>query len=400
MLYFAAAMRCEAAPLIAALQMKRKDTAGRFQVYTAENACLTVTGIGAVSAAAAVSHLLSMVPPHTAGDVFCNIGVCGDPSQKRTIGSCYLCNAVSEQSSGRRFYPDLLFRHPFGEAAVETVPEISISAGQAEACFSGEGFAAEPAADGHTPFAGEGTSADGRTPFAGEGTSADGRAPFAGEGTSADGHTSEGERISAGKRLQREAALQPPLRDMEAAGAFQAASLFLAPHQIVIAKVVSDGCDEQQLRRITPASVAAQITAAAQPLLKWLCSYSAALSNERSAESSGFAPEDTLALQRLCASLRLSVTQCAQLRQLLQYYRSLHGPGSITLLTDRFLRGAAENSRTEKGFAEAAAALLPDSAAASASGLPFVCRTKKEGKAYFAQLRHCIAPTVFPPYLC
>ncbi len=262
--------------------------------------------------------------------------------------------------------------------------------------FAGEGTSA----DGRTPFAGEGTSADGRTPFAGEGTSADGRAPFAGEGTSADGHTSEGERISAGKRLQREAALQPPLRDMEAAGAFQAASLFLAPHQIVIAKVVSDGCDEQQLRRITPASVAAQITAAAQPLLKWLCSYSAALSNERSAESSGFAPEDTLALQRLCASLRLSVTQCAQLRQLLQYYRSLHARGSITLLTDRFLRGAAENSRTEKGFAEAAAALLPDSAAASASGLPFVCRTKKEGKAYFAQLRHCIAPTVFPPYLC
>ena len=283
---------------------------------------------------------------------------------------------------------------------METVPEISISAGQAEACFSGGGFAAEPAADGRTPFAGEGTSADGRTPFAGEGTSADRRTPSAGEGTSADGHTSEGERISAGKRLPREAALQPPLRDMEAAGAFQAASLFLAPHQIVIAKVVSDGCDEQQLRRITPASVAAQITAAAQPLLKWLCSYSAALSNERSAESSGFAPEDTLALQRLCASLRLSVTQCAQLRQLLQYYRSLHGPGSITLLTDRFLRGAAENSRAEKGFAEAAAALLPDSAAASASGLPFVCRTKKEGKAYFAQLRHCIAPTVFPPYLC
>lgn len=120
MIYFVCALYCEAQPFIELLNLKKQPFGGRFQLFKGDQALCLVTGTGAMNAAIATSGLLARLEP-TSEDLIVNAGVCAGRRETDPIGRLFLCSRIKDQVSGRCFYPDMLFAHPFYEDGLETV---------------------------------------------------------------------------------------------------------------------------------------------------------------------------------------------------------------------------------------------------------------------------------------
>lgn len=123
MLYLSAALFCEAGPFIKELKLSKDFIHHKFQIFFNENTKLIVTGTGSVPAACGLTYLLTLYPP-VPGDFLISIGICAAADRNMEYGSLFLCNKITEESTGRDFYPDLLFRHPFREASLLTTSRI------------------------------------------------------------------------------------------------------------------------------------------------------------------------------------------------------------------------------------------------------------------------------------
>lgn len=114
MIYLFTAMYCEAAPLIRQYHLKKNIRQTRFQVFEneEEGMRLVITGIGMIAAASALSCICT---GHGAGgNDFClNVGICAGRGE---TGQAFLCNKITDGTTNRTFYPDILYRHPFAEA--------------------------------------------------------------------------------------------------------------------------------------------------------------------------------------------------------------------------------------------------------------------------------------------
>jgi nucleoside phosphorylase len=119
MRFITVAMRCEASPIIERFALKKEKNTGKFEVYSSDETTLVISGIGPVNAAIATSYLLSR---HGYGnfDISANIGVCGSADKSIPIGTPVLCNRVIDHSTGREYFPDVVFKHRLIEASVET----------------------------------------------------------------------------------------------------------------------------------------------------------------------------------------------------------------------------------------------------------------------------------------
>lgn len=106
----------EAQEIIQTFQLKKEHGRTHFQVFTDETGTLrlVITGIGAIAAASAVVEISTLFPPKET-DLLLNFGTCA-AAEGIPVGEVLLCNKLTEQCSGRIFYPDMLYRHPFGEA--------------------------------------------------------------------------------------------------------------------------------------------------------------------------------------------------------------------------------------------------------------------------------------------
>ena len=168
MIYICTFMYKEAVSFIKQLNLKKDFTHMKFDIFRSEEAMLVISGIGKVRAAIAVAYLLGKNEPGKF-DLLANIGICGAGNPGIAVGKVFYCNKIIDNDTKMTFYPDMLFKHPFDEASIET--------------FS--------------------------------------------------------------KLVSRpdEESLEGYLADMEASGVFQAASVFLRPHQLVFIKVVSDHLD-------------------------------------------------------------------------------------------------------------------------------------------------------------
>jgi len=124
MIYIVTAMYAEAHPFITRFQLKKDSSHTRFQVFRSDEAgiCLIISGTGSVPAAVAVGSLCTKYGPGQ-GDFLVNVGVCariaGGGHASRT-GDIFLCNKIREQTTGKTFYPDILYRHRFAEAQIIT----------------------------------------------------------------------------------------------------------------------------------------------------------------------------------------------------------------------------------------------------------------------------------------
>lgn len=100
---------------------------------------MTVTGIGRMKAAITTASLITQVNNWEKLLIF-NLGIAGHTQMAGagpvTVGDRFLVHKITEQASGRSFYPDLLPRTPFSESNVTTV-DVPLDQANAQGIESG-----------------------------------------------------------------------------------------------------------------------------------------------------------------------------------------------------------------------------------------------------------------------
>lgn len=123
MVYIFVAFYAEAKNIIAHYDLKRqaKQPGIGFDVFANERIRLVITGTGEINAAAAVGNIGGAYAI-TAADPIVNIGSCAcmecEHSHNRGV---FLGNKLTEEATGRTFYPDMLIKSELEECEIITV---------------------------------------------------------------------------------------------------------------------------------------------------------------------------------------------------------------------------------------------------------------------------------------
>ena len=106
MIYIFTALYAEAKPLIQRFRLKKNPSEKPFDVFedAGQTVRLILTGVGAVAACAAVSHICTRYAVG-ASDLVLNYGSCAGCEKDR--GQLCIGNKLIEQRTGRSFYPDM-----------------------------------------------------------------------------------------------------------------------------------------------------------------------------------------------------------------------------------------------------------------------------------------------------
>lgn len=118
MIYLFTALYWEAHFLIKQFKLARNPKNTWLQQFENEEAGirLTITGVGEIAASAAVGSVCGGYRP-SREDVLLNVGIC---ARRGGTDGIFLCNRITEEATGRTFYPDMLYRHDFQEAPIVT----------------------------------------------------------------------------------------------------------------------------------------------------------------------------------------------------------------------------------------------------------------------------------------
>lgn len=119
----AIALHAEARPVIDRFKLKQ-DASFVLPVFRRNEIWMTVTGMGRMKSAIATTSLIAQIDNGRELFIF-NLGIAGHTQMAGegpvTIGDRFLVNKITDQVSGRFFYPDLLPRTPLSESTVTTV---------------------------------------------------------------------------------------------------------------------------------------------------------------------------------------------------------------------------------------------------------------------------------------
>ena len=125
MIYIFSAFYAEAKNIIDHYGLKKKKSPEmvRFDVFANESIRLVITGVGEINAAAAVSNIGGAcgISPD---DEILNVGCGAGFSSDICLGSIFLGNKLTEQMTGRTFYPDMLMKANFRECEIVTVARV------------------------------------------------------------------------------------------------------------------------------------------------------------------------------------------------------------------------------------------------------------------------------------
>ena len=125
MIYIFSAFYAEAKNIIDHYGLKKEKSPEmvRFDVFANESIRLVITGVGEINAAAAVSNIGGAygISP---GDEILNVGCGAGFSSDICLGSIFLGNKLTEQMTGRTFYPDMLMKANFRECEIITVARV------------------------------------------------------------------------------------------------------------------------------------------------------------------------------------------------------------------------------------------------------------------------------------
>lgn len=123
----AIALHAEARPVIERFRLKQ-DTSSGLPVFRRDEVWLIVTGAGSMKSAIATACLLTRLLNRVERDedtVLFNLGIAGHTQEEEegpvSVGDGFLANKITERSTGRSFFPDLLARTPLAESVVTTV---------------------------------------------------------------------------------------------------------------------------------------------------------------------------------------------------------------------------------------------------------------------------------------
>lgn len=119
MIYILTALYVEAKPFIQHFQLKKEKQNRQFEEFSneEEGIRLVISGVGAIPAAVAMGCLATRYEIQEE-DFLINIGI---SAASHDVGEVFLCHKITDQSTGRTFYPDILYQHPFREGSVVTV---------------------------------------------------------------------------------------------------------------------------------------------------------------------------------------------------------------------------------------------------------------------------------------
>lgn len=124
MVYVFCAFYGECSGLIKHYNLKKRQTDKyyRFDVFENENQAVRIilTGQGSVMAAAAVSGAASFFGIK-AEDAIINVGTCAGDYEP---GQVFICNKITEEATGRTFYPDMILRSSLPERELVTAPVV------------------------------------------------------------------------------------------------------------------------------------------------------------------------------------------------------------------------------------------------------------------------------------
>lgn len=125
MIYIFSAFYAEAKNIIDHYGLKKEKSPEmvRFDVFANESIRLVITGVGEINAAAAVSNIGGAygISPD---DEILNVGCGAGFSSDICMGSIFLGNKLTEQMTGRTFYPDMLIKANFRECEIVTVSRV------------------------------------------------------------------------------------------------------------------------------------------------------------------------------------------------------------------------------------------------------------------------------------
>lgn len=118
MIYLFTALYWEAHAMIRQFGLTKNPESTWLQEFYKEEAGirLVITGVGEIAAAAAVGSVCGVYRPGRE-DMLLNIGTCACGGDRDGI---FLCNKITEQATGKTFYPDMLYRQELPEAALVT----------------------------------------------------------------------------------------------------------------------------------------------------------------------------------------------------------------------------------------------------------------------------------------
>jgi len=122
MIYIFSAFYAEAKNIIDHYGLKKEKSPEmvRFDVFANESIRLVITGVGEINAAAAVSNIGGAYGI-SQDDEILNVGCGAGFSSDICMGSIFLGNKLTEQMTGRTFYPDMLMNANFRECEIVTV---------------------------------------------------------------------------------------------------------------------------------------------------------------------------------------------------------------------------------------------------------------------------------------
>lgn len=125
MIYIFSAFYAEAKNIIEHYGLKKEKSPEtvRFDVFANDSIRLVITGIGEINAAAAVSNIGGAygISPD---DEILNVGCGAGFSNETCLGSIFLGYKLTEQMTGRTFYPDMLMKTNLRECEIVTVTRV------------------------------------------------------------------------------------------------------------------------------------------------------------------------------------------------------------------------------------------------------------------------------------
>ena len=287
MVYIFAAHKGEVEHLIKKLSLGKRKTSFPFLQYEGEEILLTITGQGQINASVSVAATLQEEKAKK-GDILLSLGsaalILGKnrTASEELMGRWFWMQSLEQESTGRKFYPDLLYKPDFPEAGLITGDKILELASMGDGEISGD---------------------------------SDSKEDIVSEGYSDSKEDIVSKEFSGFEKLL--------LYDMESAAVYQAANFYLAPEDFFFLRCVTDfglSPDEEKLP-FSPLSRQERMQALLQKeedkVLRFI-GFLQEKSKERRKEEEGelaFRQQ----LQSLSESLHCSFVMEKQLERLLRY---------------------------------------------------------------------------------
>lgn len=273
MIHIFTALYPEAKPLIQALSLKKRAAQTHYQQFLSEEGdlSLTITGVGPMQAAGVTASVLTDFDAG-ASDQLLSLGTAA--ALTACPASMYHVNKITDAATMRDFYPDMLLNTGLPEASLITGAKLLVAQDtwtQVEAQQDVKSW----------------------------------------KDTTDDSVSSIlGARLAA-----------PRLYDMEAAAVYQAASMFLGPHQMNFLRIVTDqGLSESEV--VAPQALAAHVTACVEQQVDTIVAVVdklRALTAAEAAEHHVLTENERQLVDKLIADAHFSKVMADECAQLIRY---------------------------------------------------------------------------------